>query len=145
MERVEVSRHFDARPAAVWEVYTDHARWQEWAGVGRSRLVRAGSPDPNGCGALRAVGPPGLAAREEVLEFEPPERMTYRLIGGGLPLRNHRGEVCFAPEGDGTRVTWRCRFEPRIPGTGALLRHLITAVFRRALEGLARERIPDRP
>ena len=67
MQEVEVIRRFDAPPQAVWDVYTDHARWSEWAGLGRSKLEREGSPDRNGTGALRALGPPILPAREEIL------------------------------------------------------------------------------
>jgi hypothetical protein len=69
--------------------------------------------------------------------------MTYRLVGGVPLLRDHLGEVRFEPDGDGTRVVWRCRFESRIPGLGGLLRALVTRMFRQALEGLARKRFPD--
>jgi hypothetical protein len=47
--------------------------------------------------------------------------------------------VLFEPDGEGTRVTWRCRFDSRIPGLGGLQRLLITRMFRKALDGLARD------
>ena len=144
MERVEVVRHFDAAPEAVFEVYTDHARWSEWSGLGASRLLREGSPHRNGKGALRALGPAIYPAHEEVVEFEPPRRMTYRLVRGALPMKDHLGEVTFEPEGEGTRVEWRCRFASRVPGLGGLMRIFITRLFREALEGLARHHFPDR-
>jgi len=144
VRRIEVTRRFDAPPEDVFRVYTDHARWKEWAGLGGSRLEREGSPDPNGTGAVRALGPSLLPAREEVLEFDPPRRMTYRVIGGGLPMKDHLGEVDFTPDGDGTRIVWRCRFESRVPGLGGVLEAVVTRVFRGALEGLARKRFPDR-
>ena len=144
MQHVEVRRHIDAPPGAVWDAYTDHVGWSGWAGVGRVRLAREGDPHPNGVGCIRVLGPGPLAAREEVLGFEPPERMTYRVVSGGLPMRDHLGEVRFEAEDAGTRVVWRCRFEPRIPGTGLLLQRLVTWIFRRALEGLARRRFPAR-
>jgi uncharacterized protein YndB with AHSA1/START domain len=143
MQHVEVTRVFPAPPQAVWDVYTDHARWKEWAGIGASRLERAGEPDPNGSGAVRALGPAFFAAHEEVLDFEPPERMTYRIVKGGFPVHNHLGEVRFEPEGEGTRVTWGCRFESRIPGFGGLLERFITRFFAGALEGLARHSFSD--
>ena len=144
MQEVEVERHFDAPPEAVWDVYTDHARWSGWAGLGASRLEREGEPHRNGTGAVRALGPPGFAAREEILAFEPPKRMTYRIVSGGMPLRDHLGEVRIEPEGDGTRLVWGCRFESRVPGLGGLFRRLIARLFRNALEGLARAHFPDR-
>ena len=143
MQRVEVSRRFRASPQDVWEVYTDHASWEQWAGVGRSRLASPGAPDPNGVGAVRHLGPAGFAAVEEVLEFEPPKRMTYRVVKGGLPMKNHLGEVRLEPDGEGTRVVWTCRFESRIPLLGGPMRAVVTRVFRGALEGLAKHHFPD--
>ena len=70
--------------------------------------------------------------------------MTYRIVGGLPFLRDHFGEVDFSPDGDGTLVVWRCRFAPRIPGLGGLLRRMIERTFRGALEGLAKHRFPER-
>jgi uncharacterized protein YndB with AHSA1/START domain len=142
MQHVEVVRRFSEPPERVFAVYTDHAGWSRWAGVGRSRLEVEGRPHRDGTGAVRVLGTGPVAAREEILDFEPPKRMTYRLVRGGLPMRDHLGEVLFEPDAGGTRVTWRCRFEPRIPGTGALLRAIVTRVFRAALEGLATRGLP---
>ncbi len=132
MQHVEETRRYAAAPQTVGDVYTEHARWSEWAGLPGSRLVREGRPDRNGSGAVRAF----TGVREEVLDFEPPKRMTYRVIGGLFPVRDHLGEATFEPDAGGTRVVWRCRFEPRIPGTGGLLRRMVGATFRRALAGL---------
>jgi uncharacterized protein YndB with AHSA1/START domain len=144
VEHVEVERHFDARPEDVFAVYSDHAGWSAWAGFRRSWLEKEGSPDRNGVGAVRGFGSGGVRVFEEVREFEPPRRMTYAVVRGGLPMKNHLGEVLFAPEGDGTRVTWRCRFESRVPGLGWVQRLIVRRVFRTALDGLARHAFPDR-
>lgn len=145
MQHVEVVRRFPAPPQAVWDVYTDHAGWQEWSGLGRSSLHREGEPHRDGVGAVRCFANGPLKVYEEVVEFEPPKRMAYRIVRGGLPMKNHLGEVHFEPDGDGTRVIWRCRFESKIPGLGGLMRSFITRIFRNALEGLARQRFPDGP
>ena len=142
MQEVEVVRRFPEPPERVFAVYTDHAGWSGWAGVGSSRLARPGRAHPNGTGALRVLGPGPFAAHEEILDFEPPKRMTYRIVRGPLPLRDHLGEVRFEPDGGGTRVVWRCRFESGIPGLGPLLRAIVTRVFRRALDGLAARGLP---
>jgi len=144
VHEVEVVRRFDAAPEAVWEVYTEHGRWSEWAGLGASRLEREGETHRNGTGAVRALGPSFLPAREEVLAFEPPRRMTYRIVSGGLPIRNHLGEVRIEPEGEGARLVWCCRFESKLPGLGGLFQRLITRLFRNALDGLSRTHFPDR-
>jgi uncharacterized protein YndB with AHSA1/START domain len=143
MQHVEVVRRFSAPPQAVWGVYTDHAGWSAWSGIRNSSLAVEGSPDRNGNGAVRVFGQAPVLAHEEILDFEPPRRMTYRVIRGGLPMRHHLGEVLFEPNGTGTRVTWRCRFDPAIPGLGWLFRIIVARVFRSALEGLARHSFPD--
>jgi uncharacterized protein YndB with AHSA1/START domain len=48
MQRIEVERTIAAPIQRVWDVYTDHASWSRWAGVGKSWLETKGSPDPNG-------------------------------------------------------------------------------------------------
>lgn len=142
MQQVEVTRRIRGSPQAVFDTYTDHLGWPEWGGPS-ARLEREGDPAPNGTGCIRVLGPGPLAVHEEILSFEPPKRMTYRIVKGLLPLRDHFGEVDFTPEGDGTRVVWRCRFESRVPGLGPLLRVVIAQLFRRVLDGLARHRFPD--
>jgi uncharacterized protein YndB with AHSA1/START domain len=142
MQHVEVSRRFAAPPRAVWDVYTDHAGWKHWAGFAESWLEVEGRPERNGSGAVRGFGGNGMHVFEEVLDFEPPRRMTYRVVRGGPPLKDHFGEVEFEPDGDGTLVVWRCRFDSKIPGLGWLLRIGITRVFRKALAGLERHGVP---
>jgi SAM-dependent methyltransferase/uncharacterized protein YndB with AHSA1/START domain len=139
MQQVEVERRFDAAPEQVWRVYTDHAGWSAWAGLGRSRLATEGHPDRNGVGAVRCFTTGPASVYEEVLSFDPPKRMTYRVVGGGIPIMtNHLGEVLLEPDGAGTRLVWRCRFDSKVPGLGAPMRWLVTKLFTRALAGLAR-------
>jgi len=97
---------------------------------------------------------PGL--REEVVRFEPPSLMEYRVIQGPVPMDQHHGEVRFVPEesghdggdpllnapgpaGHGTRVTWRVSFRSRVPGLGWLLERGLTVMFGRMLGSLARD------
>jgi uncharacterized protein YndB with AHSA1/START domain len=142
--QVEVRRHIAGSPSAVFAAYTDHASWSEWAGIGPSRIAREGVPAPNGVGCIRVLGPAFSAAHEEVLSYEPPKRMTYTIVKGFPLIRGHFGEVDFEPERDGTLVTWRCRFESRVPFLGGVIRRVLTRMFSGALDGLAQHRFPDR-
>jgi hypothetical protein len=45
--------------------------------------------------------------------------------------------VTFEPDDGGTRIVWRCHFEPKVPLTGSLLRLFVARSFERALAGLA--------
>lgn len=135
MIKIEATRHIPARPSEVWSVYTDHATF--WRFMGPAKIEREGHDDPNGSGCIRALGPGRFAAREEILDFDPPKRLSYTVLPGGPPLRNHFGEVVFEEESGGTRVVWHARFESRIPGLGFILRIVVQRVFDRALRHLA--------
>ena len=136
MQQIEVQQFIAAPVETVWDRYTDHVSWTDWAGVGRVRLERAGVPAPNGVGCVREIS--NLKIYEEVLSFDRPRRMTYRIVRGAVPIRDHRGEVVFDARGGGTLVTWRCQFDSRIPGLGGATRAVLTRVFRNVLHGLAR-------
>ena len=145
MQSVEVTRTFSATPDEVWNIYTDHAGWKAWAGISHASLPVEGKPDKNGTGAVRRMGMYGFHAHEEILEFDPPRRMTYRVLKGGLGMKNHLGEVLFEPAGDRTRVTWRCRFDSKVPGFSLIMRRIVNRFFRDALDGLASHHFPDDP
>lgn len=139
MQHVEVTHEIAAPLAAVWARYTDHLSWSDWAGLGKVALARSGSPTVNGVGCVRSFNNFGFEVQEEVLSFEPPHRMTYRLSKGAVPMKDHLGEVSFEATGKGTRITWRCRFKPMIPLTGGLMQRGIMRLFRNALIGLERD------
>jgi len=137
VQRIEVRHFFHAPVQAVWDRYTDHAGWTDWAGLGTARLTREGVPAPNGVGCVRAFSRAGITAvHEEVTGFDPPRRMAYRIVKGGGPIKHHQGEVVFEPQADGTLLTWRVQFRAGIPGLGGILRATIEGMFRRALARL---------
>jgi uncharacterized protein YndB with AHSA1/START domain len=135
VQHVEVEHQYPQSPQAVWDVYTDHAGWKQWAVTPGACLLQEGVSERNGTGAVRGfIG--GL--REEILDFDSPKRMTYRVTQGSFPIRNHFGEVELEPVGEGTRLVWRCRFEPKIPGTGALIQKYVSWTFGRSLASMER-------
>ncbi len=128
MQRVRVERVVDAPPETVFARYTDHAGWSDWAGVGRVKLARAGEPDRDGVGCVREFES-AFGLQEEVVSFERPSRMTYRVVRGGFPLRDHLGEVTFEPHGSGTRVVWTASFGSRVPFTNRALARFVQTMF----------------
>jgi len=104
-----MQQRFDAPPDRVFAALTDHV------GFGRAlgediRLEREGVPAPNGLGAVRAIHARGLTIREEVVGWEASRAMDY-VVTSGAPFRNHRGEIRFVPDGAGTRVDYRIRYD----------------------------------
>lgn len=116
----ELVGHSTAAPATLWTLVAEVERWKQWSFLTRSFLLRPGSPDPDGVGALRrlAVGPFG--STEEVVAFEPPAHFAY-VARKGMPARHYRADVRFEAEGTGTRITWTGTLEPFVPGTGPLV------------------------
>ncbi|MGZ3676560.1 MAG: SRPBCC family protein [Ktedonobacterales bacterium] len=66
--RVELES--SAPPSRIYDLLADAAAWEKWAPlVGHSELIRRGSPDPLGAGAIRRVsGLKVLRAEEEIVE-----------------------------------------------------------------------------
>jgi hypothetical protein len=116
----------------VWSVMTDHARYVNWTSASRVTMERTGAPEPDGVGAVRVFHTGPVRVREEVLEFEPLDRMVYRVVSG-MPVRDYRSEMRLDDDGDVTVLTWSSSFEPRIPLTGGVL----TRVMRGAVDRFA--------
>jgi len=132
-----MEQRFAAPVEAVFTAITDHRGFGRWVGA-TITLEREGDPAPNGLGAIRVVRARGTAVREEVVRFEPPHAMDYRVIGGA-PLRDHLGQIRVAPDAGGSRLDYRIRFAfPWYLG-GAIVGGVIARLLRREIgAGLAR-------
>jgi uncharacterized protein YndB with AHSA1/START domain len=134
-----VDRMTSAPPERIYDLLADAAAWRRWAAplVSHSELIRQGTPDPLGAGAIRRIG--GLKvvrADEEILEARPPHYQRYTAVRG-IPASNYCGEVQLNEVEAGTKLIWTGTFEPRIPGTGwllaVLLRLAIATIASRAI------------
>lgn len=122
-----VQRMTSAPPVLIYNLLADAASWRRWAPplVSHSELIRPGTPDPLGAGAIRRIG--GLKvvrADEEILEARPPHYQRYTAVRG-IPVSHYCGEVHLNEVETGTELVWTGTFEPRIPGTGRLLAVLL--------------------
>ncbi len=141
MAEVSIVQRFDAPPARVWDAMTDHV------GFGRRmradiRLEREGVPPPNGLGAVRVVRARGTTVREEVVRWDESSAMGYRVIGGA-PLRNHYGEFTLEPDGRGTRLRYRIRFEWPWWAGGVMVGHLVARLLEREISAGLRRMAAD--
>lgn len=143
LHHYSVSRHVSAAPATVWDVISDHTGMPQWTPFRTARLEVPGRPHRNGAGAVRAMHLVGPPTREEVIEFDPPHRLRYRLLSG-LPFRDYEGEVTVEPEGTGTRLSTDLCFRTRITGTqffGPIAIRLATRGAARVAERRAKTRV----
>lgn len=140
MNEVCVEAVIDAPRARVWERFTDHAGWTDWAGLGKVHLEAEGSDHRNGTGAIRVITSVGvMKVREQVTAWAPCVSMKYTVLSG-IPINNHAGEVQFTDldRRTRTRVVWRCRYET-LWGMGALSRAIVKSAFSRVLARLNRQ------
>jgi uncharacterized protein YndB with AHSA1/START domain len=128
---IRVERLLAAPPQSVFDVVADHARYERFDGIRRSRLAKPGEPAPNGVGAVRWVWIGPLRFEEEVTAFDAPRRLDYVIRRvRALPFRHAGGSIRLEPEGGGTRAVWTSSFEIPIP----LLGRLLDRVFERQLD-----------
>ncbi len=127
--------------AVVWSVMTDHVRYGEWGRASKVVLEREGDPDRNGLGAVRVFHAGPMRTVEEVVEWDPPDKMAYRLVKG-LPVRDYRAQMVLrdAASGEGplTVLDWSSTFEPAIPGTGRLFEWFLARVLGDFAAGIKR-------
>jgi Polyketide cyclase / dehydrase and lipid transport len=121
-----VERLTPVAPEPIYNLLADAPAWKDWAPlVSYSELIRQGTPDPLGAGAIRRIGGLGfLRVDEEILEAQPPHYHCYTAVRG-IPVSHYRGEVHLDSIDGGTRLVWTGTFEPRIPGSGRLLATLL--------------------
>ncbi len=132
------TREVAAAPETVFEVLTDHRRYNELTPLRKAELEREGEPAPNGVGAIRkltAVGPP---MREEVLAFEAPSRFSYTVLSG-LPVRDHVGTVELTPNGGGTKMVYAVRTQPTLPVVGPVVVAVVKQAIKGLIDGVAKE------
>eukprot|EP01090_Pellita_catalonica_P015549 TRINITY_DN4238_c0_g2_i1.p1 TRINITY_DN4238_c0_g2~~TRINITY_DN4238_c0_g2_i1.p1 ORF type:complete len:177 (-),score=34.24 TRINITY_DN4238_c0_g2_i1:319-825(-) len=136
---VEIKKEIRANRKDVFDYYTNYLRWPEWTAVGRASLEKEGTDGEKfGKGCVRVFVSAGVVTvYEKVLTFERPSRMTYTVIKGGPPMKNHLGEVLFKSAGDSsTTITWRCRFNAMC-GTFYITRAIVNHFFKSSLDSLA--------
>lgn len=126
-----------APPEAVWPLLGEARRWREWSFLTASGLEREGSPEPDGVGAIRRFSRYGVGSREEVVAWDPPFHLAYRILSG-FPVRAYRADVTLEPDGSGTRIEWAGAYDPKWPGTGRLLQAVLPRMMQRFADDLAR-------
>jgi len=76
---------------------------------------------------------------EEVVELIPDRCVGY-ILHSGLPFRDYRSSIEFAPvPGGGVSIYWQSSFYPTIPGTAFLCRAFMHSVLAKMVAALAAE------
>lgn len=101
----------------VWTLLSDHEGMTGWAPGLKSTLTKAGSSERNGLGAVRKISTPlpAPAIVEEIVAFEPKQRLSYKALSG-VPLKNYVGDVVLTPVAGGTSISYTISADKRVPG-----------------------------
>ena len=123
-----------ASPAQVWAVLSDHEGMSKWGPV-KVTLTRHGDFERNGAGAQRTIKalpvvPPIV---EEIVDFEPGQRLSYRGVSG-IPFRNYVGAVQLNPTDSGTEISYTISADNPLPGVATVLANGLLFALKRAVK-----------
>jgi uncharacterized protein YndB with AHSA1/START domain len=131
-------RQVAAPPEIVFDVLTDHRRYNKITPLRKATLEREGEPAPNGVGAIRVLAAVGPPLREEVVAYEPSTRFSYKLLSG-LPVRDHLGTVELTASDGGTRMVYAVRTTPTVPLVGAAVVAAVRIGVKQLIDGIVKD------
>ena len=135
-QRIEHHATSTADPATVFSLLREGATWPSWSPIESVELERQGADEPEGVGAVRVLRRGRVEGRDTIAALVPDRRFVYTHVSS-LPVRDYRGEIDLEPTGEGTAIRWVSSFEPKIPGTGRLIRRGIDGFIAEMTNGLA--------
>ena len=135
-QRIEHTATTTADPATVYALLRDGATWPVWGPLDSFELERPGEDEAEGLGAVRIFRSGRVTGRDTIAELVQDRRFSYTHVSN-LPMKNHRADVDLTPAGDGTEIRWVSAFDPKFPGTGALLRRGLDGFVAKLADGLA--------
>jgi uncharacterized protein YndB with AHSA1/START domain len=80
MFSISVERIIDKPIADVFQVLSEHANYAQFKGVEKSSLIKNGHSEINGLGAVREIQAGGATLHEEIVAFERPYLLGYKII-----------------------------------------------------------------
>ncbi len=145
MHEIRIEDHIAAPIEAVFEAFSDYARFFRGKGFRSAEVTVPGASEPNGLGAFRRIETSGAVFLEEITAFERPHTFDYVIRelttrgGRALPMAHRVGRVSFASNGGGTDITWTSEFDVPLPLLGRLAEPLLGSFASKAFETLIRQ------
>jgi uncharacterized protein YndB with AHSA1/START domain len=135
-QRIEKTATTTADPRTVYELLRDGASYPVWSPIESFELEREGEDEPEGIGAVRVFRSGKVTGRDTIVELVENRRLGYTHVSN-IPVKNYRAHVDLTPTGEGTEIRWVSQFEPKIPGTGKLMRKGLDSFVAGMTSGLA--------
>jgi uncharacterized protein YndB with AHSA1/START domain len=145
MVEIEARETIRAPRERVFDALSDHERFFRNCGVRRCAVIRPGTSERNGLGAVREIdAAPAFRFREEVVRFERPARLDYQirsvmLLGRRLPMRHELGWLELTERDGVTDVRWRSRYTFAVPIVGDAIARTMARRAQRAFGALLRQ------
>ncbi len=104
VSEISRSRTITAAPGAIWDVLADFGSLSSWADdVDHSCILRHGPDDPLGTSRRVQVGRNTFV--ENIIDFDPPVRLAYRIEGLPTRVRTAVNRWTLTSNGAATKVT----------------------------------------
>ena len=118
---ISVERTIDKPIETVFEILSDHENYSQFKAIDASNVLREGNENKNGVGAVREIISGDSNLHEEIVCFEPPFKLGYKVVKSSpLPYDHELGEILLEDRGGKTHVTWRSKGHISIFILGAL-------------------------
>lgn len=135
MQTITVTRTIKAPIEKIFDLIADHANYKDFPGIRDSKLVREGTKDRNGVGAVREIDAGKAWFQEEITAYERPTRLDYRIVKARPPIDHKGGTVRLEAMPEGTVVTWLTTLRIDLPLIGGLLTKIMAPQLERGLAG----------
>ena len=135
-QRIEHTATTTADPSTVYELRRDGAGWPDWGPLDSFELEREGAEETEGVGAVRVFRSGKVTGRDTIVELVPDRHFAYTHVSN-LPIRDYRADVDLRPTDGGTEIRWVSQFDPKIPGTGWLMKRSLDGFVSKLAHGLA--------
>tara|TARA_Y100000296_G_scaffold32701_1_gene37853 strand:- start:1513 stop:1953 length:441 start_codon:yes stop_codon:yes gene_type:complete len=107
---IHVERTINKPIDEVFAILSDHASYGQFKAIEQSNLLVEGKHEKNGIGAVREIISGGSSLHEEIVAYEPPHKLGYKVVKSKpLPYDHQLGEITLKDEGGKTHVTWRSK------------------------------------
>lgn len=110
MFSISVERTIDKPIETVFEILSDHENYSQFKAIDTSNVLREGNENKNGVGAIREIISGDSNLHEEIVCFEPPFKLGYKVVKSSpLPYEHELGEILLEDREGKTHVTWRSK------------------------------------
>ncbi len=133
MNSVTTSRAINSPVGDVWALWADFGNVFEWHPFVSHSYLLGDADQPVGVGTRRQCDMTDgkNSVREEIVEFEPEQKMQVSVYEGTMPLKSALGTIRFSPlSGARTRLEIRMDFEPKFGLIGRLMAPMMRRQFR---------------